>query len=147
MFKKTTVTQAARPLNGKDVKLLRVDLQEAFPNLQVDQVMVGPIPSPLAATKTCSCPTLPLVADALAATQLDELLPPKAVVNITRLSNRSSVYSVASDVGVPGPPLFFEFDYGGIYPTVYSLWRVPDICALRIATYSEVSSKVRLALL
>jgi len=88
-----------------------------------------------------------LVADALPATQLDELLPPKATVNITRLSNRSSVYSVASDVGsATGPPLFFELDYGGIYPTVYSLWRVPDICALRIATYSEVSPKVRVAL-
>ena len=76
--------------------------------------------------------------------QLDELLPPKATVNITRLSNRSSVYSVASDGGAAsGPPLFFEMDYGGIYPTVYSLWRVPDICAVRIATYSEVSPKVR----
>jgi len=50
MFKKTTVTQAARPLNGKDVKLLRADLQAAFPNLQVDQVMIDRPRPPLAAT-------------------------------------------------------------------------------------------------
>ncbi len=50
MFKKTTVTQAARPLNGKDVKLLRADLQAAFSNLQVDQVMIDRPPSPRAAT-------------------------------------------------------------------------------------------------
>jgi hypothetical protein len=73
---------------------------------------------------------------------LDELLPTKAAVNITRLSNRSSVYTVATDVGAPpNPPLFFEMDYGGIYPTVYSLWRFPELVAVRIATFSEVSPK------
>ena len=76
------------------------------------------------------------------ARQLDELLPTKAAVNITRLSNRSSVYTVAADVGAPpNPPLFFEVDYGGIYPTVYCLWRFPELVAVRIATFSEVSPK------
>ena len=77
------------------------------------------------------------------APQLDELLPTKVPINITRLSNRSSVYTVAGDVGAPpNPPLFFEMDYGGIFPTVYSLWRFPELVAVRIATFSEVSPKV-----
>ena len=154
MFKKTTVTQAARPLNGKDFKVLRANLQAAFPNLRVDQVTAdrplthrGRHPHAKTHGHAFAGTDVLQLLTFLPVTQLDELLPPKATVNITRLSNRSSVYSVANDVGAAfSPPLFFEMDYGGIYPTVYSLWRVPELCAVCIATYSEVSPKVRATL-
>ena len=71
--------------------------------------------------------------------QLDELLPVKAAVTMTKLSNRTSVYSLAGS----GNPLFFELDHGGIYPTVYTLWRYPSLVPVQIATYSEVTPKVR----
>ena len=73
--------------------------------------------------------------------QLDELLPVKAAVTMTKLSNRTSVYSLAGS----GNPLFFELDHGGLYPTVYTLWRYPSLVPVQIATYSEVTPKVRAA--
>lgn len=39
-----------------------------------------------------------------------------------------------------GPPLFFEV-HEQLFPTIYTLWRLPHILP-RLDTYSEVSPKV-----
>ena len=52
------MTQAARALSGKDVKVLRANVQAAFPYLRIDQVDAR-CPSPrCAATTVHACPLL-----------------------------------------------------------------------------------------
>lgn len=60
-------------------------------------------------------------------------------MTMTKLSNRTSVYTLVGS----GKPLFFELDHGGLYPTVYTLWRFPSLVPVQIQTYSEVTPKVR----
>ena len=57
MFTKATVSQAPRALSGKDVKVLRANVQAAFPNIQTDQVSPQrPTPTgPPAACMTVLC--------------------------------------------------------------------------------------------
>ena len=82
MFKKTTVTQAARPLNGKDVKVLRANLQAAFPNLQIDQVT--------AYRPNSHWPPRPTDGHSPNAGELEPLLPPDTETRVALCSWTSS---------------------------------------------------------
>ena len=68
---------------------------------------------------------------------LDCLLPPKTDVIQTKLSTKALVYSVNDQ------PLFFDPNgKGGVVPTVYTLWLLPEAMKKGIVTHSEVSPKV-----
>ncbi|CAI7869956.1 unnamed protein product, partial [Closterium sp. NIES-53] len=71
--------------------------------------------------------------------QLDAILPPKADVAVTRLVNRVLVYGLES-----GLPMLFDCDGRGteIYPTVFALWRVPDLLPSFLLNGGEVSRYV-----
>eukprot|EP00884_Botryococcus_braunii_P009146 jgi/Botrbrau1/18232/Bobra.53_1s0086.1 len=70
--------------------------------------------------------------------RLGELFPAKCEVILHKLSNRATVYSIQG-----GNPLFFDPEGRGdlLVPTVYALWKLPDLLG-RFYTHSEVSSKV-----
>ncbi|XP_028799185.1 eukaryotic translation initiation factor 2D-like [Neltuma alba] len=55
---------------------------------------------------------------------IDVLLPPKAEITVAKLQNRVLVYGVEG-----GFPMFFDVDGRGsdIFPTVYALWKVPEL--------------------
>ncbi|GJP32236.1 hypothetical protein CLOM_g16830 [Closterium sp. NIES-68] len=71
--------------------------------------------------------------------QLDAILPPKADVAVTRLVNRVLVYGFEN-----GLPMLFDCDGRGteIYPTVFALWRVPDLVPSFLLKGGEVSRYV-----
>ena len=75
--------------------------------------------------------------------QLEDLIPLKAAVTLTKLSNRTSVYTLVDSVN----PIFFELDHGGLYPTIYTMWRYPSLVPVHISTYSEVTPKVTIDVL
>ncbi|CAI6007627.1 unnamed protein product, partial [Closterium sp. NIES-65] len=68
--------------------------------------------------------------------QLEAILPAKADVAVTRLVNRVLVYGLEN-----GLPMLFDCDGRGteIYPTVFALWRVPDLLPSFLLTGEEVS--------
>lgn len=70
---------------------------------------------------------------------IDLLLPPKAEVSVTKLANRVHVYSADG-----GPPILFDVDGRGneIFPTVYGLWKVPNILPAFMLKGAEVSRYV-----
>lgn len=70
---------------------------------------------------------------------LDSLLPPKAEITVAKFQNRVHVYAVES-----GFPLFFDIDGRGtdIFPTVYALWKVPDLLPCFLLKGGEVSRYV-----
>ncbi|XP_027360521.1 eukaryotic translation initiation factor 2D isoform X3 [Abrus precatorius] len=67
---------------------------------------------------------------------LDALLPPKAEITVAKLQNRVHVYAVEGDF-----PMFFDIDGRGseIFPTVYALWRVPELLPAMVLKGGEVS--------
>ncbi|KAG7985184.1 hypothetical protein I3843_03G012300 [Carya illinoinensis] len=67
---------------------------------------------------------------------IDVLLPPKAEITVTKLQNRVHVYGVEG-----GFPMFFDIDGRGteIYPTVFALWKVPELLPAFILKGGEVS--------
>ncbi|CAI5497857.1 unnamed protein product [Closterium sp. Naga37s-1] len=71
--------------------------------------------------------------------QLDAILPPKADVAVTRLVNRVLVYGLES-----GLPMLFDCDGRGseIYPTVFALWRVPDLVPSFLLKGGEMGGEV-----
>ncbi|CAI7917247.1 unnamed protein product [Closterium sp. NIES-53] len=68
--------------------------------------------------------------------QLEAILPAKADVAVTRLLNRVLVYGLEN-----GLPMLFDCDGRGteIYPTVFALWRVPDLLPSFLLTGEDVS--------
>ncbi|KAH8939027.1 hypothetical protein BDL97_15G015600 [Sphagnum fallax] len=70
---------------------------------------------------------------------IDLLLPPKAEVSVTKLANRVHLYSADG-----GPPILFDVDGRGneIFPTVYGLWKVPNILPAFMLKGAEVSRYV-----
>lgn len=67
---------------------------------------------------------------------IDALLPPKAELTVSKFQNRVHVYGVEGSF-----PMFFDVDGRGteIFPTVYALWKVPELLPAFILKGGEVS--------
>ncbi|PHU03024.1 hypothetical protein BC332_28275 [Capsicum chinense] len=67
---------------------------------------------------------------------VDLLLPPKAELAVSKYPNRVLVYVLEGDC-----PIFFDVDGRGhhIFPTVYALWRVPELLPAFLLKGGEVS--------
>lgn len=70
---------------------------------------------------------------------IDVLLPPKAEITVAKFQNRVHVYGVEG-----GFPMFFDVDGRGsdIFPTVYALWKVPELLPAFMLKGGEVSRYV-----
>ncbi|CAI9117185.1 OLC1v1018531C1 [Oldenlandia corymbosa var. corymbosa] len=70
---------------------------------------------------------------------IDALLPPKAEITISKFPNRILVYGLEG-----GYPMFFDTDGRGqdIFPTVYALWKAPDLLPAFWLKGGEVSRYV-----
>lgn len=77
----------------------------------------------------------PSVSDA----DIDLLLPPKVEITVTKYPNRVLVYGLEGDC-----PMFFDGNGRGteIFPTVYALWKVPDLLPAFMLKGGEVSRYV-----
>uniref|UniRef100_A0A7S3BE50 Pre-PUA domain-containing protein n=1 Tax=Haptolina ericina TaxID=156174 RepID=A0A7S3BE50_9EUKA len=64
---------------------------------------------------------------------VDKVLPPKEDVNILKCSNGTQLF-VAGD----SPPAFFDDGFGGVFPTLFTLWRLPNIMP-ELITHGPVS--------
>ncbi|GMY07946.1 eukaryotic translation initiation factor 2D [Fagus crenata] len=67
---------------------------------------------------------------------IDTLLPPKVEITVSKFQNRVHVYSVEG-----GFPMFFDIDGRGteIHPTVFALWKVPELLPAFMLKGGEVS--------
>ncbi|CAL1408213.1 unnamed protein product [Linum trigynum] len=67
---------------------------------------------------------------------MDVLFPPKVEIAVAKFQNRVLVYSVEGDF-----PMFFDIDGRGteLYPTVFALWRVPELLPSFLLKGGEVS--------
>ncbi|KAA8528051.1 hypothetical protein F0562_035080 [Nyssa sinensis] len=67
---------------------------------------------------------------------IDALLPPKVEITVAKFPNRVHVYGLEG-----GFPMFFDIDGRGteIFPTVYALWKVPELLPAFILKGGEVS--------
>ncbi|KAH9331350.1 hypothetical protein KI387_003458, partial [Taxus chinensis] len=67
---------------------------------------------------------------------IDVIFPPKAEITIAKLTNRVHVYAVEG-----GPPIVFDVDGRGtdIFPTVYALWKAPNLLPSFVLKGGEVS--------
>ncbi|KAJ6877720.1 eukaryotic translation initiation factor 2D [Populus alba x Populus x berolinensis] len=70
---------------------------------------------------------------------IDALLPPKAEITVSKFVNRVHVYGVEGNF-----PMFFDVDGRGseIFPTVFALWKVPEMLPSFILKGGEVSQFV-----
>ncbi|KAK6937952.1 SUI1 domain [Dillenia turbinata] len=70
---------------------------------------------------------------------IDLILPPKAELTVTKYQNRAQVYAVEG-----GFPMFFDVDGRGseFFPTVYALWKVPELLPSFVLKGGEVSRYV-----
>ncbi|CAL9072001.1 unnamed protein product [Musa textilis] len=77
----------------------------------------------------------PLASDA----NIDEILPPKAEITVAKYSNKVHVYVIEG-----GLPMLFDNDGRSteIYPTVYALWKVPELLPSFLLKGGEVSRYV-----
>ncbi|XP_072970579.1 uncharacterized protein [Typha angustifolia] len=69
-------------------------------------------------------------------TDIDVILPPKAEITVTKYANRVHVYGIEG-----GLPMLFDVDGRGseIFPTVYALWKVPQLLPAFLLKGGEVS--------
>ncbi|KAK6116717.1 hypothetical protein DH2020_049537 [Rehmannia glutinosa] len=67
---------------------------------------------------------------------MDILLPPKVEITVSKFPNRVLVYGLEGDC-----PMFYDSDGRGsqIFPTVYALWKVPDLLPAFMLKGGEVS--------
>ncbi|KAK8948579.1 hypothetical protein KSP39_PZI006117 [Platanthera zijinensis] len=74
----------------------------------------------------------PLASDA----DIDAILPLKAEITVAKLPNRVHIYGVEG-----GLPVIFDVDGRGkdIFPTVYALWKVPELLPAFVLKGGEVS--------
>ncbi|URD89548.1 Translation initiation factor SUI1 [Musa troglodytarum] len=70
---------------------------------------------------------------------IDEILPPKVDITVAKYTNRVHVYVIEG-----GLPMLFDIDGRGteIYPTVYALWKVPELLPSFLLKGGEVSRYV-----
>ncbi|EHA8589753.1 eukaryotic translation initiation factor 2D [Cocos nucifera] len=70
---------------------------------------------------------------------IDAILPPKAEITLAKYPNRVHVYGVEG-----GFPVLFDIDGRGteIFPTVYALWKVPELLPAFLLKGGEVSRYV-----
>lgn len=64
---------------------------------------------------------------------LDKVLPKDSEVNLLKCSNGTSIY-VPGD----GPPAFFDDGFGAVYPTLFTLWKLPPFMP-QLVTHGPVS--------
>ncbi|KAL8110128.1 uncharacterized protein LOC141672571 [Apium graveolens] len=69
-------------------------------------------------------------------TDIDTLIPPKVEITVAKYPNRVLVYGIENDV-----PIFFDVDGRGsqIFPSVYALWKVPQLLPAFVLKGGEVS--------
>ena len=60
-------------------------------------------------------------------------LPFKEDVNVHKLTNGTTLYLVGD-----GPPAFFDDGFGGTFPTLFTLWKIPDMMP-ELVTHGPVS--------
>ncbi|KAI3984578.1 hypothetical protein MKX01_040455 [Papaver californicum] len=67
---------------------------------------------------------------------IDFILPPKTEITVSKFPNRSLVYGIEG-----GYPMLFDVDGRGneIFPTVFALWKVPDLLPAFTLKGGEVS--------
>ncbi|XP_020253031.1 eukaryotic translation initiation factor 2D [Asparagus officinalis] len=67
---------------------------------------------------------------------IDVILPPKAEITLAKYPNRVYVYSIEGEF-----PMIFDVDGRGtqIFPTVFALWKVPDLLPAFLLKGGEVS--------
>ncbi|WOG84533.1 hypothetical protein DCAR_0103717 [Daucus carota subsp. sativus] len=67
---------------------------------------------------------------------IDILIPPKVEITVAKYPNRVLVYGIENDV-----PIFFDVDGRGsqIFPSVYALWKVPELLPAFVLKGGEVS--------
>ncbi|KAH7833900.1 hypothetical protein Vadar_010870 [Vaccinium darrowii] len=67
---------------------------------------------------------------------IDVLLPPKVEITVSKFPNRVHVYGLEG-----GFPMFFDVDGRGteVFPTVYALWKVPELLPAFMLKGGEVS--------
>ncbi|CAN6475456.1 unnamed protein product [Victoria cruziana] len=67
---------------------------------------------------------------------IDELLPPKVEITVAKFPNRAHVYSIEG-----GFPIIFDVDGRGseLFPTVFALWKVPELLPAFVLKGGEVS--------
>ena len=70
---------------------------------------------------------------ALTKKMLNKILPKDVEVNLLKCSNGTQLY-----VPGEGPPAFFDDGFGGVYPTLFTLWKLPPIMP-EIVTHGPVS--------
>ena len=67
--------------------------------------------------------------------ELDRVLPTKDVdISVLKLSNGTTLYVA----GEGKPPAFFDDGFGGLYPTLFTLWRLPHMME-ELVTHGPVS--------
>lgn len=67
---------------------------------------------------------------------IDAIIPPKAEVTLAKYPNRAYVYSIEGEF-----PMLFDVDGRGtdIFPTVFALWKVPELLPAFLLKGGEVS--------
>lgn len=67
---------------------------------------------------------------------IDAIIPPKAEITLAKYPNRTYVYSIEGEF-----PMFFDVDGRGaeIFPTVFALWKVPELLPAFVLKGGEVS--------
>ncbi|XP_031473825.1 uncharacterized protein LOC116246215 [Nymphaea colorata] len=67
---------------------------------------------------------------------IDELVPPKVEITVAKFPNRAHVYSIEG-----GLPILFDVDGRGseLFPTVFALWKVPELLPAFVLKGGEVS--------
>lgn len=67
---------------------------------------------------------------------LDAILPPKVEITVTKYPSRTLVYGIEGEL-----PMIFDIDGRGheLFPTVYALWKVPDLLPAFTLKGGEVS--------
>ena len=65
---------------------------------------------------------------------LGKVLPKNEEVNVLKCSNGTTLYVPGAD----RPPAFFDDGFGGVYPTLFTLWKLPSIMPV-LETHGPVS--------
>ena len=65
---------------------------------------------------------------------LNTVLPKDVEVNLLKCSNGTQLYVPGSD----NPPAFFDDGFGGVYPTLFTLWKLPPFMP-ELVTHGPVS--------
>eukprot|EP01027_Heterolobosea_sp_BB2_P014120 GEZU01020325.1.p1 GENE.GEZU01020325.1~~GEZU01020325.1.p1 ORF type:complete len:219 (-),score=53.87 GEZU01020325.1:74-730(-) len=144
MFKKPFKPSATNLLKSSEKRKLRSTLITEFPNLgapiqqdstapaAITTITQQPIEQKRPATNNEN-------QDEQQLTAIDLLIPAKEDVTVLRLPGHILVYCVGNN---PQIPVFFDLNgKGDLFPTLYSMWKVPHIL-IPFVTHSPVSEYI-----